>query len=110
MHRKNYIVLYQSFLFLVCVVSLLVSFFIPQSFLYYFVAFFLAGWITVIFDLIFSNEKLEQKIIWTLVLVMLNGLILPFYWFIFLRKGRHSFIFEKLLEQGNVPNGQDTND
>ena len=104
MNRHNLIIFYQSYLFTVCVLCVFLLFFISRDFIYYFLAFFVVGWAAIILDLLLSKTDSGQKFIWTIVLILMNGLILPFYWFIFLKKGHHSYVFEKLLEKESTNN------
>lgn len=101
MHHNSFIFIYSIFQFSICVLSVIAAFilqlfFLPVWIIYAFVGVFVLGWSVIILDLLFSRSKKEEKFIWTIVLILLNGLILPFYWFIFLKRGKHSYIFEKL--------------
>jgi len=87
---------YQSYLFTVCVLCLVFSFFVSEATLYPFVAFLFSGWIVILVDLWLSRADRGEKLIWTVVLILLNGLIFPVYWFIYLRNGRFSFLLDRL--------------
>ena len=93
---KKLIQIYEWYLLFVCVLLLPFPFFIPHELLYLLAAVFISGLLIIIADLLFSNATAEEKGIWAVVLVLLNGLILPIYWFVYLRKRKFSYLLNKL--------------
>lgn len=93
MHLKK---IYNWYLFAVCIGSIPVMFVLPHELLWTFFVFFVTGLLVVIADLLLSKSRLEEKIIWTILLVLFNGLILPFYWVLFLKKENYSFLLLRL--------------
>lgn len=96
MRVENLILGYEYYLVFLCVFTTIFSFFIPQEFIVLFIFFFVTGWLGVIIDLLLSSAKKDQKITWLILLVLFNGMILPFYWYLYLRNRKHSYLLERL--------------
>ena len=73
----------------------------------------LTGLAFIILDLCMSSASTSEKVAWSLVLLLLQFFVLPFYWYAFLRNGRNSWFLEKLsklAEPGDAENSGQSHD
>lgn len=82
--------------FLVFIVSGFVSIFVSSIPLKVLGLFLLTGYGLIIVDLCMSSASTSEKVAWSLVLVLLQMFVLPFYWYAFLRRGKNSWCLEQI--------------